>query len=402
VEEQRQRGNRLGAFCLRCSAWRGSLGLEPSVDLFVKHLVQVFREVRRVLRADGTCWLVIGDSYSGAGYSNHANTGGATREQGGKQYHTRSGTIGLKPKDLCMIPARVALALQADGWWIRSHIAWAKGISFLREYSGSVMPESVSDRPTNSWESVFLLAKSERYFWDAEAVKESASENTHSRGGGIGPKGAATPFGDGIKNNQDYASAIHGHVVLRNLRSVWAINPEPYPDVHFATFPQALVTPMVKAGTSAAGACARCGAPWTRITQTHNPSKWAADADARGFPEGHTTNPQSSKSLHRQPGGVYSTAVTLGWRPTCACGPEVGRRPCIVLDPFAGSGTVPLVAQELGRIGIGVDLQPDYLAMAGRRTAQSTLPLLEGTPMPDPSRDEELITERPPQQEILL
>lgn len=150
-----------GAFCRHCNAWRGTLGLEPTPELYVKHMVQVFREVRRVLRSDGTVWLNLGDSYStGTSADRQPGTGDCA------SWTSRSSSVrmdaGLKPKDLVGIPWRVAFALQADGWWLRSAITWCKG---------SPMPESVRDRPTKATEMVFLLSKSSRYFWDADAVR---------------------------------------------------------------------------------------------------------------------------------------------------------------------------------------------------------------------------------------
>lgn len=150
-------------FGLRDYGVDGQLGLESTPDEFVQALVEVFREVRRVLRDDGTLWLNLGDSYAGAGYSNHANTGGAQRKDGGKQKHLIGS--GVKNKDLIGIPWRVAFALQADGWYLRQDIIWHKP---------NPMPESVKDRCTKAHEYVFLLSKSPRYYFDADAVKEPA------------------------------------------------------------------------------------------------------------------------------------------------------------------------------------------------------------------------------------
>jgi DNA modification methylase len=235
-----------GAFCARCGAWRGSLGLEPTPELYVDHLVTIFRDVRRVLRDDGTLWLNLGDCYANDGKWG-GETGGLQaylpkddRTKNGREKHFTS----LKPKDLVGIPWRVAFALQADGWWLRSDNIWSKP---------NPMPESVSDRPTKSHEYLFLLAKAAVYYYDAEAIQEPASGNTHGRGRGIGVKNAGTPFGEGIKHNNDYANAINGYVPWRNRRSVWTIATQPYPDAHFATFPEDLVKPCVLAGAPVDG-----------------------------------------------------------------------------------------------------------------------------------------------------
>lgn len=237
------------AFC-ECGAWRGSLGLEPTPELYVQHIVQTFQEVKRVLREDGTLWLNLGDSY-------------ATGTTAGRQLGTldfgvgtmkarqiaRCGTPdGLKTKDLVGIPWAVAFALRADGWYLRSDIIWAKP---------NPMPESVTDRPTKSHEYLFLLSKSQKYYYDAEAIKEPQSLGTHERfgkGAEITVKHKTAPNGSGIKNNPSFNEAMASMVLpggLRNKRSVWEIPTAPFPDAHFATFPPELVIPCVLAGSKA-------------------------------------------------------------------------------------------------------------------------------------------------------
>ena len=169
-------------FGLRDYGGDGQIGLEPTPDAYIQTMVEVFREVRRVLRDDGCVFLNLGDSYA-AGKTGRDDNDAATRANmdrhghgGGVKLQAKGKPAGLKPKDLCMIPARVALALQADGWYLRSDIIWAKGLSFCPAYSGSVMPESVTDRPTTSHEHVFLLTKQARYFYDAEAVREAGAD----------------------------------------------------------------------------------------------------------------------------------------------------------------------------------------------------------------------------------
>jgi len=166
----RTRGGHQPGFCQLCNAWKGSLGLEPSPELYISHLVQIFREVRRVLRDDGTLWLNLGDSY----VANGSGQVPQTKQHIGSGYAgpNRDGNTGLKPKNLIGIPWRVALALQADGWYLRSACPWVKA---------SAMPESVKDRPTSALEYIFLLAKSQKYFFEAEAIKLKSSPDSHRR-----------------------------------------------------------------------------------------------------------------------------------------------------------------------------------------------------------------------------
>jgi len=223
----------------------GQLGLEATPDAYVQTMVGVFREVKRVLRDDGTLWLNLGDSYAATPTGNRG-TKSALNGADGVRYsetldrYTEAKTrraaipVDLKPKDLVGIPWRLAFALQADGWYLRSDIIWNKP---------NPMPESVTDRPTKSHEYVFLLTKSARYYYDAEAIKEPAKDwgtrdRTNWRGKVNSPAGPQT----GCTNANHAASG-------RNARSVWTITTQPYPDAHFATFPEALPERCIKAGT---------------------------------------------------------------------------------------------------------------------------------------------------------
>tara|TARA_R110000765_G_scaffold63244_5_gene122951 strand:+ start:1812 stop:2714 length:903 start_codon:yes stop_codon:yes gene_type:complete len=199
----------------------GQIGLEPTPDAYVQTLVAVFREIKRVLRDDGTVWLNLGDSYNGVGR-------------------------GSKAKDLIGMPWRVAFALKDDGWYLRSDIIWAKGVSFCLSYSGSVMPESVTDRPTKSHEYLFLLTKSPRYYYDVDAVRELSTSRPQSRATATSDQPGAE--GRRVARGQN-PTCQGGTGTSRNLRSVWTINPQPYREAHFATFPTALVEPCVNAGT---------------------------------------------------------------------------------------------------------------------------------------------------------
>lgn len=516
-------------------------------------MVEVFREVRRVLRPDGTCWVNMGDGYCGGG----RGCEGKGWEQGAEVKGRILPSIippGLKPKDLCLIPFRLAIALQepyytgkikdvADriwlaamidgegcifihkrktgqpngqgyfrkndsysaglevanvhesiiqrcmditgigsicrveretkhkqrniplyrwnlrsnqcreivkeiypylvgkqhearlllscpssgigaekahyslmalhngrqatidfpapasctepGWFVRSDIIWSKK---------NPMPESVTDRPTKSHEYVFLLSKSEKYFYDAEAVREeeispgrSAKEierqvRLRANKDNIGRK----PIGvsDSVGTWKGDGSSYHSG---RNRRSVWTIATQPFPDAHFATFPEKLVEPCVLAGTSSRGCCPKCGAQWVRVVEkegetTTEKRKRCDYSDKRGAGGAMVKQNLDYAGSH---GSNIRSSATLGFRPSCDCmpsdgepgrrellpedfNPEIGRWvyspiPCSVLDPFAGSGTTALVAERLGRNSIMIELKEEYVEMIKKRTRQWNL-----------------------------
>jgi DNA modification methylase len=378
------------AVCGRCGAQRvdSQLGLEPTPEAYVESMVAVFREVRRVLRSDGTVWLNLGDSYATGGERTTGRNDTDRETPGGRGGSFRGGSRtvtgqrdGLKPKDLVGIPWRVAFALQADGWYLRSDIIWSKP---------NPMPESVTDRPTKSHEYLFLLSKSPRYYFDHEAVREGAATGVWP---GVGPKHGTTD-----NHRSDYEPMVVN--AGRNIRSVWTIATQPYPGAHFATFPQALAEPCIKAGTSERGVCPKCGAPWERIVEREK-----GEEQAHQRPK----HLQSAKSTLSMSGGsagwesVGSKATTTGWRPSCghvsACSYDGGEHdfdgrsycrlcrgdrsalpasrpvPATVLDPFAGSGTTGLVAQRLSRRAVLIDLNADYLGQVMDRNRDIPLGL---------------------------
>jgi len=254
------------------------------------------------------------------------------------------------------IPWMVAMALQADGWYLRSDIIWAKP---------NPMPESVTDRPTKSHEHVFMLAQSERYFWDREAVKQpiiAQARRTRDNGEST------------VDTKRRGCNTTAGTVgETRNIRDVWTIPPQPFAEAHFAVFPEALVRPCILAGTSERGACPECGAPWARVVERircgasiSKPAKLDTIA---------TTGPVTGGVTGRRLGpDIADRTVTSGWRPTCRCGRE-DTVPCVVLDPFLGSGTTAKVALDLGRGAVGIELNPEYAAMAERRCASAVAQL---------------------------
>ena len=291
-------------FGLRDYGVSGQIGLEATPDDFVEQMVAVFREVRRVLRKDGTLWLNLGDSYAGSGRGGgsegskqRTNAGslipptnrGSTLSAGFHETARQNGVIGrawvkpppgYKQKDLIGIPWMTAFALRADGWYLRKSIIWHKP---------NPMPENVTDRPTSSHENIFLMAKSRIYYYDAEAVKEEAVSD-HPSGNGFKREARLTyqnSFGEGRGNSMQWQITEH-----RNMRDVWTVPVKPFNEAHFATFPPELIEPCVKAGCPAGGT---------------------------------------------------------------------------VIDPFGGAGTTGLVADRLGRSAILIELNPEYAAIAERR-----------------------------------
>lgn len=348
---------------LRDYGAEGQLGLEPTPDAYVERLVGILAEARRVLRSDGTLWLNLGDSYAG-GTTGRNDSGRDIGGRGGNykgetpgKPMARAVPLGIKPKDLVGIPWRVAFALQADGWWLRSDVIWHKP---------NPMPESVTDRPTCAHEYVFLLTKAARYFYDADAVREDAIQGPHTRSRAANFKGVGS-------QSDKFGRHNHGAETIvcdggRNKRTVWTIATRPYPEAHFATFPEQLVTPCILAGTSAKGCCSECGAPWVREVDVApgKVSPRAAEGQQRAS-NGAQTGGSAKVTLRSAPRGRKTT----GWAPQCHCNAAVV--PCTVGDPFLGSGTVGAVAAALGRRWWGCELNPDYEPLIRRRTAQMGL-----------------------------
>jgi DNA modification methylase len=228
---------------LRDYGHAGQIGLEESPDAYVARLVEVFREVRRVLRDDGVLWLNLGDSYAGSsmtgGNAGFNASGGKDGFKQARQIKFKPGLGSAKPKDLLMIPAQVALALRADGWFLRSNIIWHKP---------NPMPESVTDRPTSAHEHVFLLTKSARYFYDAAAIKEDSvdpegSEKRYAAPFFVGPKHESGGYGG------NHTAGMKSFDGTRNARNVWTIATQPYSGAHFATMPPDLAERCIKAGS---------------------------------------------------------------------------------------------------------------------------------------------------------
>lgn len=364
----------LGNTCFICGAWRGAFGLEPTVQMYVDHTVEILREIKRVLRKDGVVFWNVGDSY--------ATGAGSGRIMGGKVYGKQnplleSGQVpncqpnrmpqpGLKPKDLMLIPFRVVLAAQEDGWYVRSDIIWVKP---------NPMPESVTDRPTEAHEHILMLTRSERYFWDQEAVREAKAESTI----------ADTRTNDnGHRRERGYPGAqsnggtnLGGPDGGRNLRSVWEFPTQPYPKAHFATFPEELPERCIKAATPEVGSCPKCGAPWVRVTEKPQPPTDMRNRSNDAKMSFHTQSCGGGQKL--QDWYEAHPSKTLGWQPSCKCGlPQEQNVPAVVLDPFAGSGTTLEVATRLARKSVGIELSQEYCDLIIDRNRQHSLFGAEG------------------------
>jgi len=338
-------------YCIHCNAQYCALGQEPTSELFIQHLVEIFREVKRVLRSDGIFWLNLGDSYAGSLKGKIADGWWV----GGKQA-TNEGSVGCLPcqdktrpnKNLLGVPWRTAFALQEDGWILRAGLPW------LRR---NTMPESTSDRPTCSMEYFFMLVKSPEYYYDAESIRLTAKcpeRNKYAFGG----KKSKTLFSDDTGQTRvigdrktDNKRAFRTYDLL--IESIYPPhgvvadadgNPllvdavhKGISQAHFATFPTDLITPLIKSSASTF-CCPECSTPYERI-------------------------------MERETNGEKVIKTTKGWRPQCNHS-AVSNDKLIsskVLDPFSGSGTTLLVCQNLGIEGTGIEVSEEYIKIAKDR-----------------------------------
>lgn len=390
------------SLCRKCGAWLGSLGLEPTPEMFVEHLVLVFREVRRTLRDDGILWLNLGDSYWGGKGSSSQSWASKhpDRQTLEREHHHITPAMGetrpqdgthplIKPKDLVGIPWSVALALRNDGWYLRSDCIWSKPDG---------MPESVRDRPTRSHEYLFLLSKSSYYYYDQDAIREPHKESAKQRA----MRGSKdnTKYADGSylpdknphslqassrenigyedMNEKIEAGETTLHPMGANKRTVWTIATHSFSEAHFAVFPPKLVEPCILAGSNRQ-ACPHCGAPWERnvervVVEPLEAKPYCGQGQLRagGMSPGgqgtYGTSLAQTDKIHR---------LSYGFVPGCDCENNDGSGKCFVLDPFAGSGTTGIVAVENGRGFVGIELNPDYCKMIERRLKEIQVSLFD-------------------------
>ena len=345
--------------CGTCGAVRidKQIGLEQNVAAYIENLLTVFRECWRVLRDDGCVFVEIGDSYNSVdkwGGGKNGNTGKHVVAADGQVpswavRNKRLPTPGLKPKDKCLIPHRFAIAMQEDGWTVRQDIVWAKSNS---------MPESVTDRCATAHSYVFHFTKQARYFYDGDAIAEpiikGAAGSTFTTGT-TGVNGAGR-----VSQNERIERST------RTARSVWHL-PTGQSDLpHYAMLNPEVIRRCVKAGSSQAGCCRTCRAPYVRVTERTAMEIRRSDRGQNIF-GGHST---AASGTRRRP----PTCRTLGFAPACSCpdpGPPV---PCRVFDPFGGPASVARVAEHLGRHGISLDLSLAYCGL-GRDRLRNDAPL---------------------------
>ena len=346
-------------FCLLCNAWRGQLGLEPTIDLYLNHLLQIMDECKRVLRDDGVMFANLGDSYSGS-WGNYGSREGGQRPREAEKFDRPGvtpqnflpGTVncGISPKSLCLIPERFVIEMVNRGWILRNKIIWHKP---------NCMPSSAKDRFTVDFEDVFFFVKSRKY-WFEQQYDPTIEPYSEKRA---------------IRPQTSYMKAIHssgkpaGNFTYnklqpqgRNRRCVWTIPTASYSEAHFATFPEALVEPMIRAGCPKE-ICVKCGKAREKIEKVvgHQitESMKIAGCDKNGKYDGieqknyDSANAQKPSETKKR---ILESMSQVKEYFYTDCGCNAGFRPGVVLDPFCGSGTVLRVSERLGRQAVGIDL----------------------------------------------
>jgi len=334
-------------FCIKCGAWKGQLGLEPTFELYIKHLCDIFDEVKRVLRKDGTCWVNLGDTYSATRWTNNTDSGQPMNNfKDGYRGINPEKITGLEDKNLTLIPFRFAIEMQNRGWILRNVIIWHKP---------NVMPSSVKDRFTVDFEYLFFFVKSKKYFFETQYEKAEVGYNDldfrpisdKDKQNVVSIKTSAT----GASMNRE-----NKFIQTRNKRAVWKITTKPFKEAHFAVYPKELCETPIKAGCPEF-VCNKCGRP------------------REGIIEKEYINQRISENEKYSPSNkMFGTNVTYGRGKliiknkgyiSCSC--NAGFSGGIVLDPFFGSGTTGLVALKQNKQFIGIELNKEYIEIANKR-----------------------------------
>jgi DNA modification methylase len=347
--------------CIKCGAWKGSLGLEPNFELFIQHLCNIYDLVKQKLKPSGTCWINLGDTYGGSSigksYAKHKKGPNSILPDKVMYSMPKVGhSRGKYDKCLLMLPQRFGIEMINRGWILRNVIVWHKN---------NCMPSSARDRFTVDFEYVYFFVKAKKYWFDQDAVREPLS-NSKSNMDRRKYKPATNAI---IKNNGTQTGVKPSnaynkyHSTSRTKRCVWNINTHPNPEAHFATFPPKLVIPMIKVGCPQY-VCKECGKGRKRIIDNSKRINTRPGKNTGNMKSGKNIDP--NKELHNSDLSKYRQQIiykTTGWTD---CGCNAGWKPGIVLDPFAGSGTTLKQAWKLGRSYIGFEISKNYMEIIER------------------------------------
>jgi site-specific DNA-methyltransferase (adenine-specific) len=363
-----------GQFCSKCGAWRGELGLEPDFNLYIKHLCDIYDEVFRVLRKDGTCWINIGDTYNSHTVSKEwadkapdKKLADGVWRSGGRnsQYKAvacRNSNIGLPDKCLCLIPDRLRIELVNRGWIIRNKIIWQKP---------NPMPSSAKDRFTVDFEDVIFMVKQQKYFFEPQ-YEEYLKPLDRWGGDQLKANGQST-WDKGTGQNAYRDRDMRPNPLGRSKRTTWVIPTYACPMSHFAVFPPALVKPMILAGCPKE-VCKKCGQGRRKVYE------FSGGTIGKDWNTRNTSTFRETSKTQKLNSAVADGSYKREFKGYTDCGCGEGFRPGIVMDMFAGTGTVGEVAAQLGRDYILIDIQPTYvkeMAEPRLKAVETNVPVAE-------------------------
>lgn len=352
-----------GLWCGKCGAWHGQLGMEPTPFMFVDHLIQIFREIKRILKPTGNVFVVIDDAYAGSG--------------------SWSGGSGLKykrvlRKSLCLVPELFAIRMVYDlGFILRQKIVWSKKTLIYADMEtvGNAMPESARDRQPHCWEYVLHFVKKPKYYYDQDAVRIPYSKPLNRWGGDKLKAKGKSLWDEGAGQSTYRDRNMRPNPLGANAPDTILINTEPFPGAHFAIFPSKLVQFLIKVGCPER-VCKRCGEPWEKkyvevdvsdmVDWKFYGASGKGEYNGKAIKDYESTKAQNPSDVKRRIlNSMKRGKIPSGWKPSCNC--NAGWEGGIVLDPCLGSGTTALVALKMGRRFIGIEIVKEYCEMAERR-----------------------------------